>query len=514
MLEYTKTASDQSALKATLELILKNTVEALKGSSGVIATWSEVEHRFVLTVAYGLLPSAIVQLEPLLKEAAPDLASSRVSYGLLSDLYPGIDLPISNKGETQNPIIALPLLIGGRSIGLMYVLRTVNAGSFCGMDQSLMKAFAEQAAIAVQNARLAHLLAEEKYRIELILENSADGIITIDADRKITGMNRAMEQLTGYSRDELLGKECFKVLMLRDWEGKNICPLLCPMIEKSDTFKRSFEFQGIIRTKDGKDTYVSISYSIIRNPEGKPVNAIGNVRDVSRLKELENLRETFLSMLGHQLQTPISIIKGYTSTLIHSGDKLDKDTIQKGLQVIEEESDRLSRVMNKLLLASRLSTGTSVIKREIIDIKMICWKVIRRLKTLTYKHTFEVNISPDFPSVKADPDLIEEVLSNLLENAVKYSPDGGKITVSGESDSQYMRISISDEGIGIAEEDIPHLFERFYRIEKGVAKNIKGLGLGLYLSKIIVEAHGGKIDVFSKPGQGSKFTVFLPLNGK
>jgi PAS domain S-box-containing protein len=511
VVEIARTSSERIDLEDTLKLILKNAVEALKGNAGVVATWSEAERRFVAQVSYGLDPVTMAQLQPLLNEAAPDLAASKESFDLLSELRPGVDLPYSEKGVTQNPIIALPLQIGGRSIGLIYVLRPADAPAFSHLDQPILTAFAEQAAIAVQNAKLTHVLAEEKHGIELILETSADGIITVDARRRLTGFNRAMEELTGYSREEVLGKECFTLLQLRDWEGKNLCPVQCPFLTDTKNGGQSFELQGKMRTKHGRDTDVSIIYSIIRTPEGKTINAVGNIRDISRNRQLENLRETFLAMLGHELQTPLSIIKGYTSTLARTDGKWDKETLQNGLQIIEEESDRLGQVVNKLLLASRISTGTSVLRKELIEPSAIADKVVRRLQKIANKHTFEVNFDSTFPPVPADPELIENVLANLVENAIKYSPGGGKISISGSYDAKKTRITISDEGIGIPPEEIEHIFERFHRVDKGPARAVRGLGLGLYLCKTIIEAHGGTIEVSSQMGKGSQFTFSLPL---
>jgi len=511
MVEIPRTSSEQVDFEATLKLILKNAVDALKGNAGVVATWNEAERRFVAQVSYGLNPVAMSQLQPLLNEAAPDLASSKESFNLLSELRPGVDLPYSEKGVIQNPIIALPLQIGGRSIGLIYILRPADTSAFSHLDQPILTAFAEQAAIAVQNAKLAHVLAEEKHRIELILESSADGIITVDARRRLTGFNHAMERLTGFSREEVLGKECFTLLQLRDWEGKNLCPVQCPILREIKNGGQTFELQGKIRTKQGQDADVSIFYSIISTPEGKTINAVGNIRDISRNRQLENLRETFLALLGHELQTPLSIIKGYTSTLARTDGKWDKKTLQNGLQIIEEESDRLGQVMNKLLLASRISTGTSAVRKELIELSAIADKVVRRLQKIANKHTFKVNFDSTFPPVPADPELIENVLANLVENAVKYSPGGGKIVISGSYDSKQVRIVVSDEGMGIPAEELKHIFERFHRVDKGPARAIKGLGLGLYLCKTIIEAHGGIIEVSSQMGKGSQFTFSLPL---
>lgn len=514
MPEIPKTLLEEVDLKVTLELILKNAVRALGESVGVIATWEEAEHRFIANASYGLEQKVLVQLQPILTEAVPDLAGSKNSFDLLSRLYPNITLPLSDKGERQDPIIALPLQIGGKWLGLIYILRPLNTAPFSEMEQDILTDFAEQAAVSIQNAKLAHLLAEEKRRLESILKSSAEGIMTINADRRITGFNEAMEKLTGYSREKILGKECFRVLHIRDREGKNLCPEKCPFLIDFSKNRPTFEQQCIIRTKRGKDADVAMVYSIIRSPEGKPLNAVINVRDISRYRELENLRETFLSMIGHELQTPLSIIKGYASTLRRSDGNWDNNALRDGLRVIEEESDRLSRVMGKLLLASRISTGGTPLEKEPIQLASLANKVAHRFQAVSNFHTFETSFEPGFPAITADPQLIEEVITNLIDNAVKYSPGGGRITVSGKANSKQVEITISDEGVGIPASEIPHLFERFHRVDNEVTRKTQGVGLGLYICKSIIEANGGIIKVTSQLEKGSQFTITFPLQGE
>lgn len=511
MVEIPRTTIEQVDLEASLKLILQNAVKALQGSAGVVAIWSEAERRFVTGASYGLDSKAVAQLQPLLDEAIPDLSASRESFALLSELSPDMALPLSDKGVRQNPIIVLPLQVGEKSVGLIYILRPMEAVAFTRKNQAMLAAFAEQAAIAVQNARLAHLLAAEKQRIESILENSAEGIVSIDGQRRITGFNLAMERLTGKSREDVLGKECFRVFDLRNRQGQSLCNSQCPLLMSSGQGSQTLELQAVIRTADGKGTDVAMTYAVVYTPEGKPINAVVNVRDITKLREMENLRETFLSMLGHELQTPLSIIKGYTSTLARIDGNWDPETLRSSLQAIEAESDRLSSVMNKLLLASRIAAGTPALSKEEVQLPTLVGKVVRRLQAMTTIHSFQVEFEPDFPPVYADPALIEEVLVNLIDNAVKYSPDGGRITISGESLEKEVRVTVADQGIGIPKEDRERIFERFQRTDRNVVKKVKGIGLGLYICKQVIEAHGGRIEVTSNVGKGSRFTFTLPL---
>jgi len=511
MVKIPKISSEQIDIEATLQLILKNAVKALGSCGGVIAVRSEPEKHLVSNASCGLSSSTLTILNRLLDEIAPDLENSRESFSLLSELCPGLEWSLSDTDLRPDPIIALPLKIGRQSIGIIYLLRTVEGSAFSLVDQPVLAAFAEQAAIAIQNANMAHLLTEEKQRIESVLENSAEGIMSIDSKCRILGFNAAMERMTGYTKDEVIGRQCLQVLKFTDRGKKNLCDVQCPILMNSSPNKPVVEQEGMILTKDKRPVDVAMIYSIVRSRQGKPINAVVNIRDISKAREMENFRETILSMLGHELQTPLSIIKGYTDTLSRVEGKWDENTVREGLKVIEEESDRLSQVMSKLLLASRLSTRTLTLNTEPVQLAALVQKVVRRQSKFSAIHTFAVDFPPDFPMVKVEPQLMEEVLTNLIENAIKYSPKGGKVSISGNKEEHQVKIAVSDQGMGIPIGDMEHLFEKFQRGKKGQSQRIQGTGLGLYICKSIIEAHGGKLEVSSQIGKGSTFIFTLPV---
>ena len=499
-------------LQPELEGILRNAVRALGGSAAVVATWDDALRRFVVTGAYGLDASQIARIRPLLNEAIPDLALSREQFALLSALFPQSALPVSTTGEMQNPVMAVPLYTSEETVGLIFVLRSSDAANFSQLDPPVLAAFAEQAAIAVQSARLAHLLNQEKQRVESILEGSADGIYTVDADRRIVSVNPAMERLLGRPREELLGLPCAVALNWRDRDGRPICPGRCPMISAHQTSPlldgNVTELAAAARSSAGHMTEVALVYSVVRSTELVPLNAVVNVRDMTRVRETEEMRSTFLSMLEHQLQTPLAIIKGYTNTLSRPDAQWDGDTVRRSFEAIEEETDRMSQLMNRLLLASRLEAGALPLNREQVDLGSLSQIVIERMRLTSQKHVLSSHFPEQLPAVNGDPALLEQVLVNLVDNAMKYSPAGGPVNVVGAQDARgRVRVAVTDTGVGVPRWESRRIFERFHRSQGQASSHSRGMGLGLYICDAIMRAHGGSISVESEPSVGSAFTI-------
>jgi signal transduction histidine kinase len=197
------------------------------------------------------------------------------------------------------------------------------------------------------------------------------------------------------------------------------------------------------------------------------------------------------------------------STLRRKDASWDREVIADSLQVIEEEADRLTELIENLLDASRLQAGVLSINLSDVNLHTLVERVVDRFRTQSQQHAIEVDFEQDFPVILADEDRLTQVISNLLSNAIKYSPEGGKIRVDGDVHGEKVVVCVSDEGPGIAAGDIPHIFDRFYRSSEA-ARTTKGAGLGLYLARAVVEAHGGRIWVDPRPGYGARICFSLP----
>ncbi|NLF10195.1 MAG: HAMP domain-containing histidine kinase, partial [Anaerolineaceae bacterium] len=226
--------------------------------------------------------------------------------------------------------------------------------------------------------------------------------------------------------------------------------------------------------------------------------------------QAEEMKSTFVSVVSHELKTPVALIKGYAETLRRDDAQWDRDTLREGLDVIGEEADHLTHLIDDLLEASRIQAGGLKLQPTDVHLPRLAEKVVDAFRTQTQVHEFELDFPADFPPVWGDPERLREVVANLVSNAVKYSPAGGKVWVGGRVDRAGVTVYVADKGIGIPAEEQDAIFDRFYRVESGLQRRTEGTGLGLYLVKAVVEAHGGRIWVESAPDRGSIFIFTLP----
>jgi signal transduction histidine kinase len=242
--------------------------------------------------------------------------------------------------------------------------------------------------------------------------------------------------------------------------------------------------------------------------DGTLRNIIATVRDVTKFRTAEEIKNTFVSIVSHELKTPVALIKGYVSTLRREDAKWDKAVIKDSLEVIEEEADHLAAMIEDLLDASRLQAGGLTPNLSDISLPVLAARLTERFQTQTDHHVFVVDFPENFPIILADENRISQVISNLLSNSIKYAPEG-EILINGQVRPDQVIVTVSDQGPGIDPADIPYIFGRFYRSDQAVRKT-KGAGLGLYLAKAIVEAHGGRIWVDPQPGSGARICFSLP----
>ena len=370
-------------------------------------------------------------------------------------------------------------------------------------------AFAGQLAVQARTSLEARAVREQRDQLESVFRFSGDGILTVDATLRVTGCNPALEALTGWRVSELLGTFYYDVLRSEDLEGEPLGLTRCPLLEAFAT-GTAVTREIVIHARDGEPIDVAITASAVLSPEGKPISGVFTVRDVTRTRENETLSSTIVSVVSHELQTPIAIIKGYASTLSRPDAVWSGDALRQRLRAIEEEADRLSHMVANLLYASRIQAGGLSMHPATIEINDLLASSVRRSQARDTRYELRLHLPENLPTVNADYERIEEVVANLLDNAMKYSRPNSMITIEGRCNNDYVTVTVSDHGAGIPLRDQQRVFDRFQRVEGDLTRKTNGAGLGLYICQAIIQAHGGQIWVESEVGHGSAFSFSLP----
>jgi len=503
LLEILRTITQELDLDKVLARILGISIEMLAGQAGLIALREE-QKGWKAVVAQGIPPSFLRQLDPLLADVPLDEQDSLYELPEVNRLLQKMTRAASF-GMLSG--VALPLIARKQVIGVLFVFRNYP-GMFSSNDRNLLQSFADQAAIAVYNAQLYTRVSYEERRLIALLDSVADGILILSVGHTIERCNPAMARMLGIPVDKIRGRLHREVIR---WARRNTGVTL----EEAEiggwplTPNATLYVEGDLERADKPPLPVGITYAPLLAADGSLVNVIASVRDITHFREAEEIKSTFISVISHELKTPVALIKGYVGTLRREDANWDWDIIQDSLAVIEEEADRLTNLIENLLDASRLQAGALSINLCEVSLDVLAHRVAERFQTQTQIHQIKVDFPNNFPIILGDEDRLTQVLSNLVSNAIKYSPSGGEILISGQLKPYQVVVCISDQGPGIAAGDIPYVFDRFYR-SSDASRTTKGAGLGLYLARAVVEAHGGKIWVDPKPGDGARICFSLP----
>jgi PAS domain S-box-containing protein len=528
LLRITRAMTSRLDLPSVLKLILSSAAEMVGCRAGLIVLKPEHDEfenrdvslaRFQVRAVYNVSPQLLPAFEPLLDfvlltpDDTPDDDAPAEYDSSTLDLQARVRQVEEELGITLGQVIGLPLLFEDELLGIIYLFRSEYA--FTQMDWQVLQGFAYQAAIAVRNARLYHQLETERSRLATIIENSADGILILDSERRVVVINQALAAMVDVAPEEAAGKPCHEVLVLDNVLGEDFC-----QAEGMPDFgdDGAVRCEGDLVRPGGNRITVSATYTPLYNDADRLVNIIVNVHDITRFREEEEMKSTFTSIISHELKTPVALIKGYAQTLARPDADWDVDTARQGLQVIEEEADRLEALINNLLDVSRIQASGLRLDFADVDIESLARKVADAYRIQTDVHQIELDFPQPLPPVWGDQERLRQVLTNLVSNSIKYSPTGGLIRIGGWQDTapdapavERVVLYVADQGIGIPQHELPRIFDRFYRVDSSLRRSTTGAGLGLFLSKAIVEAHGGQIWARSEPGKGTTFFVALPL---
>jgi PAS domain S-box-containing protein len=338
---------------------------------------------------------------------------------------------------------------------------------------------------------------DERAQAARVLSEVADGIVLVGLDGKIRQWNRAAALIVGRTAEQVVGKAAVEVI-----PGWATFAARIPVTESSTGEMSTSDVVPI--EIDGRELW--LAGAGVALDEG----TVYAFRNVTKERTLERVRNELISTVSHELRTPLASIYGAALTLERPG--LNEETRSSLLAVIVNESKRLERIADSILVASRIQEGELPVAIEAADLGCIAQEAVEAARaSLPEDRTIVLTVDDPMPPVECDPEKLGQVLANLVDNAVRYSPQGGPIEISVTHGGGLARCSVRDEGLGIPAEEHERIFERFYRLDPDLQYAITGTGLGLYISRELVRLMGGRIEVRSKPGQGSTFAVELPL---
>jgi PAS domain S-box-containing protein len=438
-------------------------------------------------------------------------------------------LMASQQGITQahhiKSILMVPLLAGGRVIGILGADATEAIHHFSEREITLAQAMADQIATAIENRRLYGEVQEyaatlerrieertadirrEKERTAAILESAADAIVFTDKDGVIEYINPAFTELTGFTLEEAKG-EMPNILRSKQ-TSLEVYKDMWETIRSGQVWRD--EIQN--RRKDGTLYDAELAIAPMHDDDGRVINFIGIQRDITKSRELERMKDEFLATAAHELRGPLTTVRGYTELLLLRDDISDAESHQF-LSYINEQSVNLTKLVSDLLDLARIKSGDIFkIVPEPTDVRPLVLDLLEQWRTKA-PHCFFSLLGPDeWPILDVDRTRLQQVLENLLSNAVKYSPAGGRITLEAVRKPANIRVSVTDQGIGMSQDEQSHLFEKFWRANS-TSTAVEGIGLGLAVVKTIIEAHGGRVWVLSEPGHGTTVSFNLPLNSR
>jgi PAS domain S-box-containing protein len=388
--------------------------------------------------------------------------------------------------------MVVPLRAGGRVFGTLMLVSADSARPYDEDDLDFAQHLARRAAVAVDNALL-YRTAQERGHAALVVEHVADGVALVDSLGVIRLWNPAAERITGLSAANVLNVAADAVFP--SWES------ILALAQKKGARVETQPMEI-----NGRELWLSLSG--VAFDEG----TVFAFRDLTAEREVERLKSDFVATISHELRTPLAAIYGAALT-IRRRDVLLAEPQRSGLlEVIANESDRLARIVNDILWASRLESGTMQTRIERCDAVALAREIVDAATQYSPPNVRLAFDSPaDAPAVACDPDKVRQVIGNLVDNAIKYSPDGGTVSVTAEVVGDRLRFVVGDEGLGIPLEEQERIFEKFYRLDPNLTRGVGGTGLGLYISRELVERMGGRIWVESDGAGGSTFFFDLPI---
>ncbi len=446
--------------------------------------------------------------------------------------------PEQSQSSEIGSCLNIPLTVENRIIGLLSLFDE-RRGSFDTDLLQLTTMIADYAAVALENVRLRERenalwrQAElERQRLELIIRSMAEGLLITDITGTITALNQSAHYLLSQVKVELQPK-----MSLRIQATTSDIPWLHRLVEIIGQAQKGVIITNQELVAGTENDLVPLTLNVSAAPlhdatgaTSRPIGVVTVLNDVTSIKQVERLKDEFVLVVSHELRTPLTAIKGYTQHLVRRierrirkmrdnpsesvvvGSEPPENYDLRSLNIIQSQTEHLERLVNDLLDLSQVQWGQLNLSYENFYLADVLSESIHSVQASAEQHTITMEIQVENTQVTADRVRIGQVIGNILDNAVKYSPNGGQVNVllQEEKNGDFL-VSINDQGIGVSPQQLDHIFERFYRVHNMASQQYSGIGLGLYVAKAIIDRHGGRIWLTSTPGHGTTFHFTIPV---
>jgi PAS domain S-box-containing protein len=403
--------------------------------------------------------------------------------------------------EGRRDCAAAPMVVGDRVVGALCVFDRNGAEGFDDGELAVLQALAGEAADAFRKADLLASILEERRKLAAIVDNTSDGILAVDDIGVVQTWNPGLEAITGHTALAMVGNAHVGVLRARDGAGHDV------LLERWDDPDVQLPADLQIVAVDGSPRHLSCTYTRVPAQDDARALLVVMVRDVTRLHELERLKEDFVATVSHELRTPLTPIKGFANLLLEGNDRLDAEGRRTAAEAILRSAQRLERLIVNLLEVSRVESNVIDVRDAVVPLVPVVTRVVDEFRTAFPERLIVVEPADGTATAVGNELWIEQILSNLLSNAVKYAPSGA-IEVEVRSADGAVELAVADHGPGVAPHDVERIFRRFERLDH--AQQQAGTGLGLYIARELAQAMQGTLSVTTGPGGGAVFALRLP----
>ncbi|HEX8551465.1 MAG TPA: ATP-binding protein [Abditibacteriaceae bacterium] len=511
-----------SELEQTLQRLVRRMAMLIQAEKCIFLLHDRERHQLVARPpALGFTPEEIKSMRVSTTQGVSGTVFTTGQPMMVADVQSNdlIDKTWAKKLDVRN-VISHPLVremrdeqervTGKHTVGVLHVINKRGGAEFTDEDVRLLSIMSRQVTAVIANAQLYLKLTEEKEQLQATLQSLLTGIFMVETTGHVSLINPAARHMFGLDDLHLSGQQYWEIIPIEE-----VTDLVRKAVEDGVEGQAEIEIEVASSTVDGPRIF-QLQTAIVRGEHNGLVTVMGVVaifNDITEIRNVERMKTAFVSTVSHELRTPLTSIKGFVSTLLQDTEGYyDAETRMEFYGIIDSECDRLQRLIEDLLNVSRIESGRALqMHWTTFEPVAIIEKVMNAQRSYTDKHELILESPDEVPHVLGDADKFDQMMTNLISNAIKYAPSGGQIRMNVSVGEESLRVSVADQGIGIPADKLGRIFEKFERVDDRDTRQAGGTGIGLYLVKHLVERHEGKIWVESEVGKGSTFIFEIPM---